>query len=152
MFLPGLSCSSCDTRAGHCLHSMCLQTRTTQGHLLGEPGSFPRWALLHPAATLLYGFGVRAQDAQLEGEWPAKPPCPSRLCTPGLEGTSRDHLGQPLLPQNKLQNLRFSNTASLPRIAQRKGGVLWEAVPNRGALHSSRVQLCTPRFRGAPRT
>lgn len=55
-------------------------------------------------------------------------------------------------PQNKLQNLQFSNTASLPRIAQRKGGVLWEAVPNRGALHSSRVQLCTPKFRGAPRT
>lgn len=48
--LPQLGHESraCPVGAGHCPLSTCLQARTTQGHVLGELGSFPRWAHFIP--------------------------------------------------------------------------------------------------------
>lgn len=102
MFLPGLSCSSCDTGTGHCLHSMCLQTRTTQGHLLEEPGSFPRWALLHPAATLLHSFGVRCPAG---GRVASQAPVPLETLHPRVGGDLWGSFWPIPSTQNKVLNL-----------------------------------------------
>lgn len=131
--------------AQHCLLSTCLQARTTQGHLLRESGSFPGWALLHPAPWL-GGESPEVPSGRVASPFPgaAKPPQglhPHPACIAQSGWHWKGPLGIISNPpaHSKLLNLHRSFPTLLPcqgsPTAKRQSCV--GPVPSQGAPYST---------------